>query len=604
MTPSIQLNDLLRLAHYDIGDILMHTIETHASPGEVASILMVGGHIRLAQAMVDRGAVPERIKPENLPSRRYYEDSPEAYPLGIALLMSNDIQHFDMSAGEMIQSPIESLRHMLKDLDTWPVGLNEITDQLTLLYHIPQKYRKGARNIEAIWTALLDAGADINVQSDTQNAIMGCAHSYPDMDKSYYENDNFNWKEHYLLCAHSAKANYQKILDLGFDKSRQPHLAISSAIGADAFHMGILQEGSQLGIRAQALIDFGFELASPIDCPAKVNPFYVALKNGQTSVIRALLEAGCDPAWIDPKTGDTLFALGAKGKNYTQEAFLEIPNEKISKLVNRPNNKGDTPFHQAVASLSLPLIQKLVACGADINARNKKGQLPLQAVKKNGADAKKALQSIIDFLEETGADVLAHQTPGVLHHACRSLAHETVKNLITLGADVHSSDNQGCTPLCVLAKSSKFIYSKKDKTAEARQSYEAIVDLLLDAGADINAPDKKGNTPLHHAVSVASPIMVSVLLRLGAKPDALNKKGQAPSHVWQDKWYRSEHLGALRIVELFSGSGFDPRRAGPNGELPFAHFRGTPQFISAQDEWDLRQNTQQVASAQATRNRL
>lgn len=604
MPPTIELSDLLRLAHYDLSDMLGHTINSSASPGEIVSILMVKGHVKLAQAMVDRGTRPERIKSLNMPSRRYYEDGPDSYPLGIALLMSNDIQRFELSVGEMIQSPLDALTHMLNDLDTWPVGLNEVAGQLTLLHHIPQRYRKDASSIQTIWTALLNAGADINIQSETQNAIMGCAHSYPDVDDAYYENDNFNWKEHYLLCAHSAKASYQRILDLGFDKSRQPHLAISSAIRADAFHMGIHKEGSQLGIRAQALVDFGFELTAPIDCHSKVNPFYVALEEGQTSVIRALLDAGCDPTWVDPKTGDTLFALAAKGKQYTQEAFLEIPNEKIAPLVNLPNKKGDTPFHQAVASLSLPLVQKLVACGADINARNKKGQLPLQTVRKNGVASKNALQTIIDFLEEAGSEVSAHQIPGVLHQACKSLAHDTVKKLIALGSDVRALDNQGCTPLGVLAKSSKFSYADPQKTEEARRSYEAIVDTLIDAGADINAPDKKGNTPLHHAVSVASPIMVGVLLRLGAHPDALNQKGQAPSHVWQDKWYRAEHRGALQIVELFSGSGFDPRRRGPEGELPFFHFRGTPQFISAQDEWDLRRNTQQVASAQVNRHRL
>jgi ankyrin repeat protein len=608
--PPINLAQLLRLKHYDPQEILERGIESDVglTPGQIASVLMVSCHLDLAVAMVKQGVVPEEIPAKGMPSRRYWgEQCTGYYPLGIAFLMSNDIKLFEKSLVDPGASARETLEYLLDHQDTWLVGLNKVAGTLTLLNHVPNGYNADTHAVrDHILTAFLNAGADINVQSDTQNAIKNAAFAFLDRDPSYYEGKNFDWSAHNILVAQNTQHAYEKILALGFDKTVNPHIALSAAILADHDHTHTQTNasGAQFGIRGELLVGMGFEITSPTDCPAEVNPFHVAITRGQPRSVQRLLDAGCDPAWIDPTTGDTLFALAASGKPYMVDALDVIPNEQLARVANHRNKKGDTPFHQAVASLSLPLVKKLVSCGADINATNKKGKLPLQMVRKNGAAAKQQLQDIIEFLNSVGVAVAPHEIPGVLHQACKALAHETVQLLITQGARVDSLDNQGRTPLIVLAQNAKVNYYDDERQQVARKSYETIVDSLLDAGACIDDCDKQGNTPLHHAVAVASPIMVGVLLRLGADMNASNKKGLVPSHMWEDKHYGDGDKEALKIIQLFSSHGFDPEHEGPNGELPFSKLRHTDQFRAAHDEWSLRKNTQLVATHPTAKTRL
>lgn len=262
-------------------------------------------------------------------------------------------------------------------------------------------------------------------------------------------------------------------------------------------------------------------------------------------------------------------------------------------MINHANHKGDTPLHHAVASLSLPLVQKIVEAGGNVNALNHKGQLPLQTVKRNNAKAKKKLEDIIDYLDHSGAQVSGHEVPGMLHHACKTLAHTLVAKLLAKGADVHALDNQGRTPLLVLAQSSKINYYDDKDQKEAQRSYELLIDSLMQAGADIHARDKKGNTALHWAVNTVSPLMVNALLSLGADPGLVNKKGANPTHAWQDAHLYSsdpQHPAAL-IIRLFSDYGFDINAPGPNGELPFGAMRKSAIFQSVAEQWELRQKT-------------
>lgn len=92
-----------------------------------------------------------------------------------------------------------------------------------------------------------------------------------------------------------------------------------------------------------------------------------------------------------------------------------------------------------------------------------------------------------------GGEALLHQrgrywqdTP--LHLATVAANGESIKTLITLGADLAATQSQGKTPLHLA-------------TQYPEVQHASIVKLLLESGADPSLQDKKGRTPLHNAVN-------------------------------------------------------------------------------------------------------
>ena len=90
-----------------------------------------------------------------------------------------------------------------------------------------------------------------------------------------------------------------------------------------------------------------------------------------------------------------------------------------------------------------------------------------------------------EWLASRGADIHAKDDRGEtpLHEAAYRNARETAEWLAGRGADIHAKDNGGKTPLHLAA------WRNARKTAE----------WLVGRGADIHAKDKYGQTPLHEA---------------------------------------------------------------------------------------------------------
>ena len=84
-----------------------------------------------------------------------------------------------------------------------------------------------------------------------------------------------------------------------------------------------------------------------------------------------------------------------------------------------------------------------------------------------------------------------------LHLASHFNLNKLVTDLIEVGLDPNSRDDNGSTPLVLAAM---------------RGSWDAA-STLIQAGADVNAPDKVGDTPLHAAVFFHDEKMVNLLLQ-------------------------------------------------------------------------------------------
>ncbi len=134
----------------------------------------------------------------------------------------------------------------------------------------------------------------------------------------------------------------------------------------------------------------------------------------------------------------------------SEEQIRNVINRRY-KYELRPNHEitllHEAIYYQPINDDEIPIIEKLISAGADVNARGYKSRTTLHTA------------LLIDHIQ-------------------------LVKKLIESGADVNLQNDDLETPL---------LRAVKDKCKTE------IVELLLNAGADRNIPDKDGKTPCDYA---------------------------------------------------------------------------------------------------------
>ena len=173
-------------------------------------------------------------------------------------------------------------------------------------------------------------------------------------------------------------------------------------------------------------------------------------------------------------------------------------------------------------------VKKLLAVGADVNAKNKNGDTPLNYAAFLGH------KEIVELLVANGANVnakgLANWTP--LHLAARNRNGEIVELLIENGAylNTYTSPGFGGTPLDVSdGEIAKLLRKHGGKTgAELTEASDALIRAArkgdieavkhaIAAGADVNAKNMIGETPLDYAVFWEESEIAKLLRKHGGK---------------------------------------------------------------------------------------
>ncbi|XP_049416499.1 ankyrin repeat and SOCS box protein 16 isoform X2 [Epinephelus fuscoguttatus] len=178
---------------------------------------------------------------------------------------------------------------------------------------------------------------------------------------------------------------------------------------------------------------------------------------------------------------------------------------------------GKTALHDACMGSHAVCVQLLLSHGADPDMRAEDGSAPLHL-----CTSAQSFQCA-ELLIEGGADVSVRMkesrvTP--LHVAARRGLEEHVELLLSHGADVLATNQEGETPLNAAC-------SGAEKPSEAGR-YLCVVQRLLGAGADPRTAGRKQHTPLHNACANCSPRIVDILLQHGAKADVANCAGYTP----------------------------------------------------------------------------
>jgi ankyrin repeat protein len=248
-----------------------------------------------------------------------------------------------------------------------------------------------------------------------------------------------------------------------------------------------------------------------------------------------------------------------------------------------------TPLHQAVRRGDVAAVERLLAQGADVNARDERQETPLhladdpkiaEMLLAKGAKldvcpddigtplhgaATVGNVALIRLFVTKGAKVDAREpvtrcTP--LHEAALAGQLEAARVLLAAGADPNAKDSIGGTPLrfaalkghtelaALLLDNGGGVDAKGEDGDTALQyaageGYKSAVELLLARGADPNSKDSSGWTPLAHAAMNGREKTAAVLLARGADPNTKDDRGKTPLSIAREKGYK----GMVKLLE-------------------------------------------------------
>ena len=240
----------------------------------------------------------------------------------------------------------------------------------------------------------------------------------------------------------------------------------------------LLQSGADVNETLQA--PPGGRLGGPKPGRSGQSALHLAVENAHYELASFLLDSGADP--------------NASGPGYT--VLHAIPS------VRKPGGGDNDPAPDGSGNMtSLELIRKLVAKGANINAR-----------------MTKKINFGLTSLNDIGA------TPFCL--AALTADAELMRFLASLGADPKIPTADGATPLIVAAGLGT--RSPGEDAGTDSEVVEAIA-AAIDLGNDPNAVDKNGETAMHAAAYKNVADAVRYLASHGANPDVWNQENK---HGW------------------------------------------------------------------------
>jgi hypothetical protein len=139
--------------------------------------------------------------------------------------------------------------------------------------------------------------------------------------------------------------------------------------------------------------------------------------------------------------------------SFATGATRQDPNSYFLDAIGHYIYAGDTGLHVAAAAYATTIVRQLVAAGADVGARNRRGAEPLH-------------------LAAMGAPGTAHWNP--------KAQAETIACLLNAGANPNALDKSGAAPL----------------HRAVRTRCAAAVEALLRGGANKKQKNKNGSTPM------------------------------------------------------------------------------------------------------------
>jgi ankyrin repeat protein len=321
----------------------------------------------------------------------------------------------------------------------------------------------------------------------------------------------------------------------------------------------------------------------------------MAAEHGDTSIMRALLDAGADANALRSGGVTPLMHAAAGG----DAAAVKILIDAKAKLSARATKNGMTALRAAVTTGSVESVKLLLSAGADRNEQDDSGARLLFAAagagsvelvelflvagedvnRKRTAGGFTALDVALErqnwaaaqYLIEHGATLRASETgtsqalrklleleavvqPGKANPLVQAVALPSIdlmRAVLAQGASTDFTDDKGNTPLMLAA----------------RRHHVTAVEALIAAGADVQARNAEGDTALSIAAgkSEYELIVVGLGLALGQTRDSLTRLVFRPAQKSSESEAAARRLQAARAL---LGAKADPNIADELGDTP------------------------------------
>ncbi len=255
---------------------------------------------------------------------------------------------------------------------------------------------------------------------------------------------------------------------------------------------------------AEALLDLGAE----VDAKDKNGrtPLHFAVETGHRELVDLLVAKGAD---VRTKAADGTTLLHQAVRSEQLDMVALFLSRGID--INSAGSDGRTALHLALAAPPSAnsinsIVEALIVRGADVKARDVRGNTPMQIAVSYGHHRKDTVRMLLD----KGAEVSTIQIAAYLGDL------DAVKGFLERGGDINAQDgDRRLSPLGAAA-----LGGQKDVAA-----------FLISQGASVNAEQEYGMTALHCAAAGGSKEVAELLIANGAKVDAKQPQGGTPLGV-------------------------------------------------------------------------
>lgn len=341
--------------------------------------------------------------------------------------------------------------------------------------------------------------------------------------------------------------------------------------------------------RFVSFVILGWVVCGGVIVTSSAETLHDAVKQGDLSVVRSLLDNGVDVNAIEPDGATALHWATYRDNLPMVVALLEAGADAATE-----NRYGVMPLALAAANGNADILELLLGAGANANTLLAEGETVLMTAARTGrVDA-------VNTLLAHGADVNAVETwrgQTALMWAAAEGHVDVVQALIDHGADLHARSEKAFTALLFAAREGRL----------------EVAEVLLNSGADLEEHlqvfprrtvggvtrevlPEPGLTPLLLAAGSAHYELAAAFLARGADPNA-SPRGWTTLH--QVSWVRkagiagsnnpapqgSGEVGSLEFVQMLvdQGADLDARitKRPPAGITALNMVGGTPFLVAS-----------------------